>query len=319
VPSNADHVRVVIDETSFDFNGLEANQISLFLSQFNDALSDLRLKGFEAWKPPLFAYTSCMDEQDLYSYLVGAIDPDVMRRFFGLIDKSPEWDEGYPRCDEVEINGKARQSAWSVCFAITAVISGHGVACLVFPRTVQRGFLTISSDIGHCQVFFFAFADEMRPFWRELYELENVPEQDFYRFVDQAFPSLIFHPDLSFRRFEGSYLELRKLIIQHLGALNDHFLEEYKALSAAGRVSDIESYFSLRGVGGVSRESVKTHRNAGAMRLREVEFNGMHVMCEWHTKLRLTTDRIHFGFEGEFGNKFSDKILIGIFVDHLPT
>jgi hypothetical protein len=167
--------------------------------------------------------------------------------------------------------------------------------------------------------FFFAFANEMLPFWRELYELENIAQQEFCRFVDQAFPSLIFHPDLSFRRFESSYLELRRLIIQHLGALNDHFLEEYKTLSAAGRVSDIESYFSLRGVDGVSRESVKTHKNAGAMRLREVEFNEMRVICEWHTKLTPTADRIHFGFGGEFGDKFGNKILIGIFVDHLPT
>jgi hypothetical protein len=315
VPSSADQVRVVIDETSFDFSGLEANQIDLFLSQFNDALSDLRLKGLVAWKPPLFAYTSCIDEQDLYSYLLGAVDPDVMRRFFGLLDKCPEWDASYPRCDEVKISGKALQSAWSVCFAATAVISGHGVACLVFPGLVQRGFLEIISDIGQCQVLFFALADDMMPFWRELYELENISEQEFYQFVDRAFPSLIFNPDLSFRRFEGSYLELRKLIIQHLGALNDHFLEEYRTLSAAGRVSDIESYFSLRGVGGVSRESVKTHRNVGAMRLREVDFHGMRVICEWHTKLRPNVERIHFAFGDEFGG----KILIGIFVDHLPT
>lgn len=315
MPSSADPLRVVIDETSFDFSGLDENQISLFVSQFNDALSDLRLKGLEAWKPPLFAYTPCNDEKDLYSYLVEAIDPDVMRRFFGLIDKSPEWDDGYPRCDEVEINGKARQSAWSVCFAVTAVFSGQSIACLVFPGSGQRGFLAIGSDIGQCQIFFFVSPDEMLPFWRELYELENLPEQDFYRFVDRAFPHLIFHPDLSFRRFEGSYLELRNLIIHHLGALNDHFLDEYRTLSAAGRVGDIESYFSLRGVGGVSRESVKTHKNVGAMRLREVEFNGIRVICEWHTKLKPNVDRIHFAFGDEFG----DKILIGIFVDHLPV
>lgn len=313
--SSADLIRVVIDETSFDFNGLDVNQIDLFLSQFNDALSDLRLKDLEAWKPPLFAYIPCIGERDLYSYLLDAVDPDVMRRFFGLLDKSPEWDDRYPRCDEAEVNGKARQSAWSVCFAVTAVISGHGVACLVFPRIAQRGFLEISSDIGQCQVFFFAFADEMLPFWRELYELENIPEQEFYRFADRAFPDLIFHPDLSFRRFEGSYFELRGLIIQHLGALNDHFLEEYTTLSAAGRVGDIEAYFSLRGVGGVSRESVKTHKNVGAMRAREVEFNGIAVICEWHTKLKPNIDRIHFAF----GNEFGDKILIGIFVDHLPV
>lgn len=80
-------------------------------------------------------------------------------------------------------------------------------------------------------------------------------------------------------------------------------------------MSDIESYFSSRGVGGISRESVKTRKNADAIRLREVEFNGGRVMCEWHTKLNPQIDRIHFAF----GSEFKDKILIGIFVDHLPT
>jgi hypothetical protein len=69
------------------------------------------------------------------------------------------------------------------------------------------------------------------------------------------------------------------------------------------------------GIGGVSRESVKTHSNNSAMRLRDVEFNGDKITCEWHTKLRPEIDRIHFAFGGSCG----DKILIGIFVDHLPT
>ena len=312
--SSADQTRVVIDETSFDFNGLEANQIDLFLSQFNDALHGLRSNGLKTWKPPLFADTSCYNEQELYSYLLSDVDRDVMLRFFKLVDKCSEWDAGYPRCDEAEINGKARQSAWSVCFAVTAIISGHGVACLVFPGLKQRGFLEVGSDIGQCEVFFFASVKEMVSFWRGLYELENVPEQEFFNSADRAFPNLIFHPDLAFRRFEGSYLELREMVVLHLGELNDRFLEEYRSASAAGRVSDIESYFGSRGVGGVSRESVRTHKNVGAMRMREVEFNGRRVMCEWHTKLKPQVDRIHFAFGSDFG----DMILIGIFVDHLP-
>jgi hypothetical protein len=314
VSNSADQVRVVIDETSFDFNGMEPEQIELFLSQFNDALSDLRFNSLKVWKPPLFAYTLCAGEQDLYSYLPTAIDPDIMRRFFGLLDKSGEWDAGFPRCDEVEISGSTRQSAWSVCYALTAIISVHGVACLVFPGSARRGFLDVTSDIGNGQVFFFASANEMLPFWRGLYELENIPEEEFYQLTGSAFPDLIFHPELSFRRFDGSYLELRQLILLHLGALNDHFLQEYRTLSASGRIGDIEAYFSAYGVGGLSRESVKTHKNAKAMRTREVEFDGELVMCEWHTKLKPFVDRIHFAF----GDEFEEKILIGIFVDHLP-
>jgi hypothetical protein len=313
VSGTADQVRIVIDETSFDFSGIEPGQIGFFLSQFNDALSDFRLMGLKVWKPPLFAYTPCVGEQDLYSYLPDAISPDVMRRFFGLLDKSDEWDAEFPRCSEAEINGGPRQSAWSVCFALTAIISAHGVSCLVFPGSARRGFLDVASDIGARQVLFFAAVNEMLPFWRGLYELENIPEGEFYQLTGWAFPDLIFHPDLSFRRFEGSYLGLRQQIILHLGALNDHFLREYRTLSATGRIGDIEVYFQAYGVDGVSRESVKTHRNVKAMREREVEFKGKPVVCEWHSKLRPNIDRIHFAFGDEFG----EKILIGIFVSHL--
>jgi hypothetical protein len=133
---------------------------------------------------------------------------------------------------------------------------------------------------------FFSSAVDIARFWRELYELEDIPEQDFFLSADRAFPSLIFHPNLTFRRFQGSYRERRTQVVQHLGELNDNFLEEYRVAAAAGRTSDIESYFGSRGIGGVSLESPKTHRNSQAMRLREVQFNGERIRCEWHTKLR---------------------------------
>jgi hypothetical protein len=280
VSSDANNIRVVIDETSFDFRGLDSEQLDNFLGDFNDALYDLQHNSLEVWKPPLFAETRCLDENDLYSYVVAAVDRDVMLRFFSLADKCPEWDAGYPRCDEVEIGGDAWRSAWSASFAVTAVKSGRGVACLAFPASRHRGFLTVNSSLGQCRIFFFFFASEISFFWRGLYELEDIPEHDFFQSANRAFPSLILHPDLTFRRFQGSYRERRGQVLQHLGELNDHFLEEYTAAAAAGRASDIESYFGSRGIGGVSRESVKTRSNAQAMRLREVEFNGERISCE---------------------------------------
>jgi len=84
------------------------------------------------------------------------------------------------------------------CFAVTAIISGYGVACLVFPGLKQRGFLEVASDIGQCEVFFFASANEMASFWRGLYELENISEEEFFQSVDRAFPKSYFPPRSSF-------------------------------------------------------------------------------------------------------------------------
>ena len=66
--------------------------------------------------------------------------------------------------------------------------------------------------------------------------------------------------------------------------------------AASGRISDVETYFGSLGVGGISAESVKTRRNAAEMRMREVEFEGRFVRCEWHTKIKPDIDFIHFFF-----------------------
>lgn len=313
--SSADQIRVVIDETSFDFRDLTFSQLDLFLDQFNDALQDLRRDGSAAWKPPMFAETPCLDEHELYNYLLLNADRDVMLRFFSLLDKAVEWDPGYPACDEVQWPGAEPVMALSLSFATTAAVSRHGVACLVFPGSQRRGFLEVASVIGHSELFFFAMAAEIVHFWRRLYELENLAEPAFFELAGRAFPNLIFHPRLTFRRFQGSYRDRRNQVVLHLGGLNDHFLTEYQAASEAGLVSDVEARLAAYGVGGVSMESVRTHRNTKAMHMREVDFNGIKVSCEWHTKLRPEVDRIHFAF----GDSFGDKILIGIFVDHLPT
>lgn len=315
MPSVADEVRVVIDESSFDFHDLPASRLNLFLDQFSDTLQDLRQSGSSAWKPPMFAETPCLDGLELYTYILTRADRDVMLRFFSLLDKTLEWDAGYPICDEVQLSGKQAAMALSLCFAATAVISGHGVACLVFPGSQLRGFVDASSGIGRCKLFFFASVEDLVHFWRDLYHLEDIGERAFFDLTGRAFPNLIFHPGVAFRRFQGSYQERRSQVVEHLAGLNDHFLREYRTAAAAGRINDVEARLAAHGVGGVSAESVKTHKNLKAMRLREVDFNDSKVICEWHTKIRPEVDRIHFAFGAEFG----DKILICAFVDHLPT
>jgi len=313
--SNVDSVRLVIDETSFGFDQLDVGQLDTFLSQFNDTLQDLRHSRLEVWKPPLFAYTPSAEGQDLYSYLMVVADRDIMRRFFSLIDKCPEWEASYPRCEEVEVGERSSRSAWSISFAVTAMLANRGVACLVFARSSSRGFVEVRASIGSCRIFFFADALMLKHFWRGLYDLEDIPESSFFGLADRAYPELLFHPDLTFRRFRHAYNEIRGQVVRHLGALNDYFLDAYRSALAAGRPSDVEAYFGSLGIGGVSAESVKTHRNSSAMRLRDVEFDGRQVRCEWHTKLRPEVDRIHFAF----GEQFGEKVFIGIFVDHLPT
>ena len=59
--------------------------------------------------------------------------------------------------------------------------------------------------------------------------------------------------------------------------------------------------------------------NAKAMREREVFFDGKTIVCEFHSKLTLTHDRIHFSpslISDKNDNKF---LIVGPFADHLTT
>jgi hypothetical protein len=203
--------------------------------------------------------------------------------------------------------------AMSVAFALTFAVHHHGVSCLTFGACPRRGFVTTTSEIGSAELFFFTDTSALPLFWRTLFEIEEVAESDFFDLAYHAFPSLAFNSTLNFRRFDGAYRDIRPRVVTHLAVLNDNFLAAHRA--ANGIAQQIEAALASLGCAGVSPESPRTHRSEHLMRQRDVDHKGNVVRCEWHTKLEPHRNRIHFAFGGFLNN----KILIGIFVDHLDT
>ena len=312
-----DAVRVVIDEASFDFRPLANDELELHMDRFNEAIWSLRDAGIPAWKPPMFEAVPCSDGYELFDFLMSgpgaSVDRDTRYRFFQLIGKCPEWDASIPGCDEVVLADAVPAMAMSVALALTLVVLHQGVSCLVFGGCPRHGFVKAGSKIGSADLFFFTKVTEMFPFWRSLFELEDVPEAGFFDMTSRAFPCLVFHSGLSFRRFEGSYRDIRPRVVTHLAALNDHFLAAHRA--AHGIPQQVEAALADLGCAGVSPESPNTHRSERKMRQRDVDHDGNVIRCEWHTKLEPHRNRIHFAF----GGSLDSKILIGIFVDHLDT
>ena len=311
----AEPVRVVIDESSFDFRDQDTADVERHLDEFNDAVWDLREEGIVSWCPPMLEAAPCLDGLELFEYLVSvpgnSIDRDTRNRFFGLIAKCPEWEEPQPASADVSLAGATSAIALSAAYALTLALAGHSAACLVFGACSRRGFTKAASKAGEAELFFFAAVRELREFWRSLYELENISETDFFGMAGRAFPSLVFHPGLTFRRFEGSYRELRPAVVQHLTVLNDHFMVAHR--EANGVASDIEATLTPLGCAGISPESPNVHRKGKAMAQHDVEYEGSVVRCEWHTKVEKHRNRIHFAF----GDPFGEMIFVGMFVDHL--
>jgi hypothetical protein len=312
-----DPIRVVLDETGFNFRGLDAVAIEQHLDNLNDAVWALREDNIATWIPPMLDAVKCADDCELFDYLMGeqggTIDRDTRNRFFGLISKCPDWDESVPAVLDVTFADSGPVMALSAAFAHTLTLRGRGIACLVFGACPRRGFAVISNEIGNSEIFFFADASSLTAFWRHLYELEDVPETAFFTMASRAFPSLLFNPDLSFRRFEGTYRDLRPQVVKHLSVLNDNFLAAYRSENGIAR--QIEAILASAGCPGISPESPNTHKNERAMNLRNVEYQGSTIRCEWHAKIEPYRNRIHFAF----GDRFREMIFIGIFVDHLDT
>lgn len=309
-------VRVVIDDTSFDFRELEPRSIEDHLDDFNETVGILRQGGVVPRKPLYLEEFACTDEHELFEYLMSdpgkLIDRDTKYRFLNIVGKCPEWDASVPAEADVCIADDNQVTALSVAFALTSALTGRGVACLVFGACARRGFLSVRNTTGEAHVFFFATAANLTEFWRYLYELENVPEAAFFSLATRAFPDLIFHPDLSFRRFEGGYGNLLQ-VVTHLSVLNDNFLSAYRVCKGLPR--DVEMVLGAAGCPGISPESPRTHNDEKKMRQRDVIYEGDIIRCEWHSKLEPHRNRIHFSF----GDRFGDRVFVGIFVDHLDT
>jgi hypothetical protein len=142
--------------------------------------------------------------------------------------------------------------------------------------------------------------------------MHTIQEPEFPALAGRAFPDLDLYPGLIFRHFDGAYQDLMPDVVRHLSILNDHFMKAYRDCN--GIPDAVEAALAALGCAGVSPESPNTRRNESVMRLRDVTCQGRTIRCEWHTKIQLHRNRIHFapGIDHDPAGK-------RIFAGHLNT
>ncbi|MDR0243258.1 MAG: hypothetical protein LBJ65_16815 [Burkholderia sp.] len=148
----------------------------------------------------------------------------------------------------------------------------------------------------------------------------KIEEKHFSNFCPFMFGNIYFHTQPEKIKDMGlSYEDNIEKIISHLSYLNDFAISDF---------SDGETDHIIKGRAGshgveISGESVKTRHNVGAMKERNITLNGEELCCEWHTKLAETKGRIHFYAYGNRADRIKavvgDKLIIGVFADHLTT
>lgn len=318
-----DPYRYVVDETSFDFRGVDENRITDLLSDFCDTLEALSGRHEVAVSPWWFD-VECVEGRELYEVLYGQQAPRIGRdarlRMNILMDRCPTWNDELPGLpDQVEIDGTTVELAGSVGYAWRLAKDGHHAGCLVFPAVGHRGWIpvtavdTVDGRPDRRDVWFLAQPFDAVDFWRSLFTREDFGEGEFFLRVPEAFPGLVFAGSLSFRRFDGSYREMRAWVVQALSVVHDHFAD---ALAAhAGQPRDVQAALGRFGLD-LSPESPNTRAKPKVIRQRDVEHDGEVYRCEWHCKKEPNRNRIHFSLPDP---RLGNRILVGIFVDHLDT
>ncbi|MFB6504655.1 hypothetical protein ACFYXP_07040 [Streptomyces sp. NPDC002466] len=315
--------RIVVDESSFDFRGLTEERLTDLLDDFSDTLEELFEEQAVAVSP-FWLDVECVDDRAVYDVLYEGEAPragrDARLRMVRLMDRCPTWDtdlSGLP--DRVEVVGTERDFAWSLCYAWWQTRQRRHVACLVFPAEARSGWLPVSAIDGVVgepmaeKVFHFVDPSALSEFWRSLFERENTTEQDFFDRARQSFPGLVFADSLSFRKFDGTYTEMRDWVVKILGVVHDHFADAMTLHS--GQPHQVQAELGRFGLA-LSPESPNTRSKPGIMKQRDVDHEGETYRCEWHGKKERHRNRVHFSLpEARLGG----RILIGIFVDHLDT
>jgi hypothetical protein len=315
-------IRFCIDEESFRLASAKKDSIADLVNRFIELITKLREDGqrITRWSglESIEVVPNLKVSDLLYKGDTNLLDHDVRILLIHIINRCERWDDSFAQVEvELEIAG-VRVTARSLNYVFEQVVNGHAMSCVCFSEYIwgAGSHEVIRGDKG-TSIYFLISEDHVIDFYRAIIEIENLDEKEYILHARLAFPNLYFAQDIhrQFRRFRQSYSVVRPQVTRHLSVLNDDF----------GKLCEVHNHdmrFVLRILKSrtaidISTESHGTRANRKAMQEREVIIDGETIVCEYHTKLTPTYDRIHFhpGRQGVAGG----KIIVGIFAEHLTT
>jgi hypothetical protein len=242
---------------------------------------------------------------------------DLIRRLQVAID----------RCAQVAWEGELRPPATRVSNQMDSIdVASYAFAYAVNTSTRDKAYYAIvcrgdsyrtvgavllSRNGRQVQALVLINSSDIPLAFRGAIEHCDIDERTFFELATLAFPHLLLHETLSFRKFSNGFRGCYQIVRKHLTFLNDEFL-------TLGIQTNWD-HPTMMGLASLSfsDESAKTKANARAMRQRQVMIRGTKVTCTLHTKLKSRQDRIHF--HPPIRQIDANRVIIGIFAEHLLT
>lgn len=308
-----------IDETEF----APVDDVVVVTRRLNDLLTVIHRRSQQVYKSTELDFIEILDGVELCDLLykpeLGLLDNDdrlllmnTLNRCIGLDGVDFEIPNG-----EVRLAGKPVESE-ATLFAISKALTKEAIG-VIHPKPLERlGPLEATVGELSTKLFHVGLALPLEKFYRFMMAFEEVNQSEFSKWTNFAFERLRFalNPSSQIGRFRQRYQNIREEIIKHLSAINDEFVS---MLIAGRKLSDICNSVGAKCGVEISPESPNTHRNKSAMKEREVDFEGKTVVCEFHSKLTPTHDRIHFSPVLRETQDKRTYVVVGPFAEHLTT
>lgn len=322
-------MRFVIDESSL--TEIDSSQIEIIIERFATLVSELQEEGFLVEKSSRIYEIDVAGEQ--FAKLLWSpqgLDPDLRQLVMLALDRADDIDievTEEPK-DGAELrftdtDGEEEavvRTSPAVGLAYVACLREEdgtaAVGCIACCDPKGPCFVSISGD-NSIRAFIIVDRESLLGFFREVPEVEDYDARAYIEHAEYAFPELAFVKGLErqCRRFETPWQKIRPDVTCHLSALNDHFRKVFEEENY--EPDGVMKRFKSRTGVDASPASPNVRRNKKAWKERRISVNGQHIYCEWHTKIHKTHDRIHF-HPGK-SDIAGGKVIVGIFVDHLPT
>lgn len=241
----------------------------------------------------------------LYSHQTNGITRDLMLQLAIILDKAVHFDSAeYIDSNQYRVDEPFLLSSF-ISNTISGIISQND------PLSISSWDDEKNILISDCKQAHVAYRVKC---YSVLSEFDQI-----YLEKDKVWPNLYFSNKATrFSSFKLAHLTYKNSVLKHLDYLNDKAKHHFNLQPSPS------TFIQEAGSEGIelSPESTKTRNSNNKMNQRNITIDNTTVLCEWHTKITKKMGRIHFNINivGAFpaiNDKVSNKVIIGIFTDHL--